>query len=157
MRSISGPMRNAADQIRYRGNPIGALRADQVAERGSTLVPEGRHLFPSLSVQKNLLIGVQLGRTGPWLLEAVFELFPILEERRPMPSTALSGGQQQMVATGRALMANPDLPLFDEISLGLAPISANLFALSQRGWYGLPVAFRRWRGQVAWRRTGSFC
>ena len=122
MRSISGLMRNAAEQIRYRGKPIGALRADQVAERGIALVPEGRQLFPSLSVEENLLIGGQLGRAGPWSLEAVFELFPILEERRSMPSTALSGGQQQMVAIGRALMSNPDLLLFDEISLGLAPV-----------------------------------
>ncbi len=122
MRSISGLMRNAAEQIRYRGNPIGALRADQVAERGIALVPEGRQLFPSLSVEENLLVGGQLGRAGPWSLAAVYELFPILEERRSMPSTALSGGQQQMVAIGRALMANPDLLLFDEISLGLAPV-----------------------------------
>ena len=122
MRSISGLMRNAAEQIRYRGTPIGALRADQVAEHGIALVPEGRQLFPSLSVEENLLIGGQVGRTGPWSLETVFELFPILEERRSMPSTALSGGQQQMVAIGRALMANPDLLLFDEISLGLAPV-----------------------------------
>ena len=122
MRSISGLMWNAAEQIRYRGNPIGALRADQVAERGIALVPEGRQLFPSLSVEENLLVGGQLGRAGPWSLEAVYELFPILEERRSMPSTALSGGQQQMVAIGRALMANPDLLLFDEISLGLAPV-----------------------------------
>lgn len=122
MRSISGLMRNAAEQIRYRGAPIGALRADQVAVRGIALVPEGRQLFPSLSVEENLLIGGQVGRTGPWSLETVFELFPILAERRSMPSTALSGGQQQMVAIGRALMANPDLLLFDEISLGLAPV-----------------------------------
>ena len=122
MRSISGLMRNAAEQIRYRGTPIGALRADQVAEHGIALVPEGRQLFPSLSVEENLLIGGQIGRTGPWSLETVFELFPILAERRSMPSTALSGGQQQMVAIGRALMANPDLLLFDEISLGLAPV-----------------------------------
>jgi branched-chain amino acid transport system ATP-binding protein len=90
--------------------------------RGVALVPEGRQLFPSLSVEENLLIGGQIGRDGPWSLEAVFQLFPILEERRAVPSTSLSGGQQQMVAIGRALMANPDLLLFDEISLGLAPV-----------------------------------
>ncbi len=122
MRSISGLMRNAADQIVYRGKPIGALRADQVAALGVALVPEGRQLFPSLSVEENLLIGGRLGRKGPWSLRAVFDLFPILEERRGVPSTSLSGGQQQMVAIGRALMANPDLILFDEISLGLAPV-----------------------------------
>lgn len=122
LRSISGLIGNDADQIMYRGEPIGALRADQVAMRGIALVPEGRQLFPSLSVEENLLIGGQVDRAGPWTLDAVFQLFPILEERRAVPSTSLSGGQQQMVAIGRALMANPDLLLFDEISLGLAPV-----------------------------------
>jgi len=122
LRSISGLLFNAADQIRYRNQPIGALRADQVAARGIALVPEGRQLFPSLSVEENLLIGGRLKRPGPWSLQAVYKLFPILQERRNQASTSLSGGQQQMVAIGRALMANPDLILFDEISLGLAPI-----------------------------------
>ncbi len=122
MRSISGLMKNGAGQVRYRGEPIGALRADQIAAKGIALVPEGRQLFPSLSVEENLLIGGRVGRPGPWNLAKVCELFPILAERRHQPSTSLSGGQQQMVAIGRALMANPDLILFDEISLGLAPI-----------------------------------
>ncbi|MEO0487834.1 MAG: ABC transporter ATP-binding protein [Pseudomonadota bacterium] len=122
LRSVAGLMSNAAGQVRYRGQAIGALRADQVAALGIALVPEGRQLFPSLSVEENLLIGGRLKRAGPWSLNAVFELFPVLKERRAMPSTALSGGQQQMVAIGRALMSNPDLILFDEISLGLAPV-----------------------------------
>lgn len=122
LRSVSGLMANAANQILYRGGPIGALRADQVAALGIALVPEGRQLFPSLSVEENLRLGGRLKRPGPWDLQAVFELFPVLEERRAYPSTALSGGQQQMVAIGRALMSNPDLILFDEISLGLAPV-----------------------------------
>lgn len=122
LRSIAGLMANQPEQIRYRGEPIGALRADQVAARGLALVPEGRQLFPSLSVEENLIIGGRVGRKGPWSLSKVYELFPILEERKHQASTSLSGGQQQMVAIGRALMSNPDLILFDEISLGLAPI-----------------------------------
>ena len=122
MRSISGLINNKREQIIYRGQAIGDLRADHIATKGIALVPEGRQLFPSLSVEENLIIGGQVGRKGAWNLSAVFKLFPILEERRHVPSTALSGGQQQMVAIGRALMANPDLILFDEISLGLAPV-----------------------------------
>jgi branched-chain amino acid transport system ATP-binding protein len=122
MRSISGLMQNGLGQVAYQGNDISSMRADQVAGTGIALVPEGRQLFQSLSVEENLIIGGQIGRKGPWHLDAVFKLFPILKERRAVPATSLSGGQQQMVAIGRALMANPDLILFDEISLGLAPI-----------------------------------
>lgn len=122
MRSISGLISNRADQIAFKGRSIGALRADQIAYQGIAQVPEGRQLFPSLSVEENLLLGAQVGRAGEWSLPKVYELFPILEERRHQPSTTLSGGQQQMVAIGRALMANPELILFDEISLGLAPV-----------------------------------
>ncbi|MEM8539215.1 MAG: ATP-binding cassette domain-containing protein, partial [Pseudomonadota bacterium] len=97
-------------------------RADQVAYAGIALDPEGRQLFPSLSVEENLRLGSTVGRPGPWSLDAVYDLFPILRERRNQASTSLSGGQQQMVAIGRALMSNPELILFDEISLGLAPV-----------------------------------
>ena len=85
-------------------------------------MPEGRRLFRSLTVEENLVIGGERARPGHWSLEAVYKLFPILKEKRRNPGTALSGGQQQMVAIGRALMANPDIILFDEISLGLAPV-----------------------------------
>ncbi|MCJ7875005.1 ABC transporter ATP-binding protein [Phaeobacter sp. J2-8] len=122
MRSITGLLRNGPGQIKYHGTDISRLRADEVAARGLAMVPEGRQLFPSLSVRENLMIGAQVGRKGPWDIHAVYKLFPILEERKDQASTSLSGGQQQMVAIGRALMANPDLILFDEISLGLAPI-----------------------------------
>lgn len=122
MRSIAGLIRNDPGAILWKGQKIGALRADQVAGLGIALVPEGRLLFPSLSVEENLIIGGQMGRKGPWSLQAVYRLFPILEERRHQPSTSLSGGQQQMVGIGRALMANPELVLMDEISLGLAPV-----------------------------------
>jgi branched-chain amino acid transport system ATP-binding protein len=122
MRSVAGLIRNAPEQVRWKGQPIGRMRADQVAALGIALVPEGRLLFPSLSVEENLIIGGQTGRRGPWDLQAVYRLFPVLKERRNQQSTSLSGGQQQMVAIGRALMANPELILMDEISLGLAPV-----------------------------------
>lgn len=122
MRSISGLVRNRSDQVWYRGRQIGALRADQVARLGIALVPEGRQLFPSLSVEENLLLGARFGQNGPWMLDTVYELFPVLRDRRKQASTSLSGGQQQMAAIGRALIANPDLILLDEISLGLAPV-----------------------------------
>jgi len=122
LRSISGLLRNTPGEIRWRGAPIGGLRADQIAGRGIAMVPEGRLLFASLSVEENLVIGGQSGRKGPWTLARVYALFPVLKERRNQASSSLSGGQQQMVAIGRALMSNPDLVLMDEISLGLAPV-----------------------------------
>lgn len=122
LRSISGLIRNKAEQINFRGKAIGAVRPDLIAHAGIAMVPEGRQLFPSLSVEENLMIGGRAQRAGPWDLAAVYRLFPILEERKKQASTSLSGGQQQMVAIGRALMSNPELILFDEISLGLAPV-----------------------------------
>ena len=122
LKSIAGAMRTRRDAVMFDGVPIGAMPAHAVLARGIALVPEGRRLFPSLTVEENLLIGGQLRRPGPWNLARVYQLFPVLAERAHLPSTALSGGQQQMAAIGRALMSNPKLLLCDEISLGLAPI-----------------------------------
>jgi len=121
LNSVAGLLQNVPGSIRWAGKPIGDLPANRLVRLGIALVPEGRRLFPSLSVEENLAIGGYGGRPGGWTLQRVFELFPFIEERRATSASALSGGQQQMVAIGRALMSNPRLLLCDELSLGLAP------------------------------------
>jgi branched-chain amino acid transport system ATP-binding protein len=122
LKCICGLLPKKTGTVLFSGEPIHALAANDIVGKGIALVPEGRRLFPSLSVEENLILGGQVKRKGPWSLEAIYGLFPILKEKRNAPSTSLSGGQQQMVAIGRGLMSNPDLILLDELSLGLAPI-----------------------------------
>jgi branched-chain amino acid transport system ATP-binding protein len=122
LKSIAGLIAVRPESIRFDGAEIGGAPAFRTVARGIALVPEGRRLFPSLSVEENLVIGGKVGRPGHWSLPKIYELFPALQERRDHPATSLSGGQQQMVAIGRALMSNPRLLLCDELSLGLAPI-----------------------------------
>ena len=122
LKCIAGLIHPPEGTIAFDGGDITRTPAFKVVKRGIALVPEGRRLFPSLTVEENLLIGGESRRSGPWTLARVYELFPVLAERRHVPAPALSGGQQQMAAIGRALMANPKLLLCDEISLGLAPI-----------------------------------
>lgn len=122
LKCICGLLPKKSGAINFKGENISALVASDIVAKGVALVPEGRRLFPSLSVEENLILGGNVKRKGPWSIKAIYDLFPILNEKRNQPATSLSGGQQQMVAIGRGLMSNPDLILLDELSLGLAPI-----------------------------------
>jgi branched-chain amino acid transport system ATP-binding protein len=122
LRAVAGALPTAAHSVVFDGEPIGGKTPHEIVHLGIAMVPEGRRLFPSLSVEENLLLGTHSGRTGPWTLRRVYELFPRLRELRHLPAPSLSGGQQQMAAVGRALMSNPRLLLCDELSLGLAPV-----------------------------------
>ena len=122
LKALCGLVKARPDAIRWQGRGIGGLPPHEIVRLGIGLVPEGRRLFPSLSVEENLVLGGAVNRAGPWKLQAIYDLFPVLAEKRHAPYTSLSGGQQQMVAIGRTLMSNPDLILLDELSLGLAPI-----------------------------------
>jgi branched-chain amino acid transport system ATP-binding protein len=122
LRAIAGMLPTRPEMVMFDGKPIGHLTPHDIVRLGIAMVPEGRRLFPSLTVEENLLLGGHSERPGPWSLKRVYELFPRLHDLRHLPAPALSGGQQQMAAVGRALMANPRLLLCDELSLGLAPV-----------------------------------
>jgi branched-chain amino acid transport system ATP-binding protein len=109
-------------KVAFAGREIPAIRHFTAARSGIAVVPQGRRIVPGLTVKENLLLGGAVNRKGPWTVPSVFELFPVLRERQDTLGTALSGGQQQMLAIGRALMANPDLLVLDEPSEGLAPV-----------------------------------
>jgi len=108
--------------IHMDGKQIPRPRTYMAAQRGIAVVPQGRCIVANLTVEENLHLGAAVGRKGPWTVPEIYKLFPILQERAHTPGTALSGGQQQMLAVGRALMANPSLILLDEPTEGLAPV-----------------------------------
>ncbi len=122
LRTIAGLHHPTAGSVLFDGNDVTTVRPERRARQGIVLVPEGRRLFGSLSVEENLRVGAAYARPGPWTIEHVYQMFGWMRERRSQPTAQLSGGEQQTLAIGRALVANPRVLLLDELSLGLAPV-----------------------------------
>jgi branched-chain amino acid transport system ATP-binding protein len=122
LRTVAGVLRAPPPAVRFDRMPIGDRPAYDRVKLGIAMVPEGRRIFPSLSVEENLEVGAYGKRRGPWTVARVCELFPLLSKLVARPAAVLSGGEQQALSIGRSLMSNPRLLLMDEISLGLAPI-----------------------------------
>jgi branched-chain amino acid transport system ATP-binding protein len=122
LRTIAGLHHPTSGWIGFDGTDVTGLRPERRAAQGIVMVPEGRRLFESLSVEENLQVGAAYARPGPWTIGRVYETFGWLAERRKQLAAQLSGGEQQTVAIGRALVANPRVLLLDELSLGLAPV-----------------------------------
>lgn len=126
--TVLGLAARKSGEVRLDGHSHTRLRAYMAAQHGIVVVPQGRRIVANLSVEENLHLGAAVGRKGPWSVPDIYKLFPILQERAHTPGTALSGGQQQMLAVGRALMANPSLILLDEPTEGLAPVIVDQLA-----------------------------
>jgi len=122
LRTIAGLHHPTSGTVSYAGKDVTKLRPEKRATAGIVMVPEGRRLFPSLTLEENLKVGASFARKGPWTIDRVYDLFPWMKERRGQKTAQMSGGEQQSVAIGRALVANPRVLLLDELSLGLAPV-----------------------------------